>query len=166
MNIDCLDKYNNMKKIVLIGLMLVLALTSCKSKSNITSTDKNEMIKTEEPNMNLNDIWALQTLEGSDYSMKTIEKGVQIPTLEFHLKDMKYFGNDGCNSIFGAIENVTALGLVFGQGGGTRKFCVDDKVSPVFNKQMSLVRGYAIEKTILSLKDEHGNVLMTFRKVD
>jgi heat shock protein HslJ len=155
-----------MKKMVLIGLMLVLALTSCKSKSNITATEKNDMVNSEEPNVKLNDIWALQTIEGSDYSMKTIEKGVQIPILEFHLKDMKYFGNDGCNSIFGAIENVSALELVFGVGGGTRKFCVDDKVSPVFSKQMSLVRGYAIEKTILSLKDENGKVLMTFRKVD
>jgi len=119
-----------------------------------------------EPNANMNDIRALYAMEGSDFSPKEIKKGAKIPMLEFHLKEMRYAGNDGCNSIFGALDKVTGAELNFGQGGGTRMFCVDDEVSPVFNKNLGLVKGYKIEKTTLSLLDIDGKVLMTLRKID
>ncbi len=155
-----------MKNLILVCLTIVLGISACKSKAGMVKENTTTSKEESQPNINLNDIWALQTLDGSDYNMKEVKKGVKIPTLEFHLKDMRYAGNDGCNSIFGALDKVTASELQFGTGGATRMFCVDDEVSPIFNKSLGLVRSYKIEKTTLHLIDADGKTLMTFRKVD
>jgi heat shock protein HslJ len=155
-----------MKNLILLSLAMFLGLTSCKSRSVIVDDKATTVVCESKPNTILNDIWALQSMKGSDYNPKEAKKGVQIPTLEFHIKEMRYGGNDGCNSIFGAIDKLNSTELKFGTGGSTRKFCADDEISPVFIQNIKLVAEYKIEKTSLYLLDAEGKTLMTFRKVD
>ena len=148
-------------------MTLIMGFTSCKCKSKTVENETTAMIEEKTPsNIMINDIWALQSMEGSDYNPQKQTKGVKIPTLEFQVSEMRYGGNDGCNSIFGTIKTITTTELIFTNGGATRMFCAGDEVSPVFNKHMGEVAGYKIEKLTLSLLDASGNVLMTFKKVD
>ena len=148
-------------------MTLAMGLTSCKSKAEATVQQPVKMIEEKTPShIMINDIWALQSMEGSDYNPKDTGKGLQIPTLEFQVKEKRFGGNDGCNSVFGAIETLTLTELKLSGIGVTRKMCMDDVVSPVFHKNLGLVAKYKIEKTTLFLLDEKGNALMTFRKVD
>lgn len=156
-----------MKNIIWIGLMLAIAVASCKSKEKTVKENTEAMVpENASANLIINDIWALQSIKGIDYTAKNIEKGAQIPVLEFHIKEMRYGGNDACNSIFGAIDKINSSEIVFGTGGSTRMFCEDDEVSPIFKNNMTLVSNYKIEKTTLMLLDAKGAVLMTFRKID
>ncbi|HBL80582.1 MAG TPA: heat-shock protein HslJ, partial [Aequorivita sp.] len=67
------------------------------------STLKYSLVKVIEKNrdekMRLHDIWALKAINGEAIDRDNFQKQ---PVLEIHLNEMKIFGNDGCNTMFGA----------------------------------------------------------------
>lgn len=155
-----------MKTIILTLTIVAMTFSACKTKANATtSTIKTNNTEVSEPNINLNDIWALQSIEGNDYSMKTM-KGLKVPTIEINLAEKRYSGNDACNSIFGALDFITATTINFVHGGSTRMFCEDDKISTIYMEKLHSASTYKIEKSNLILMDENGKTVLTFRKVD
>ena len=141
----------NIYKVVTISL---LALISACSATELTNKD--DLVR-------LNDIWALETMQGE---LVAIDQGMQRPQLEIHLRDMKVIGNDGCNHFSGAITSLDDSEIIFGPMMGSRMFCQGMDMSNKFNSHINNVQSYLIKDLTLYLFDELGNELLSFRKID
>ncbi|MEH6448083.1 MAG: DUF4377 domain-containing protein [Oleispira sp.] len=119
--------------------------------------------KTIDAKLRLNDIWALEGIQGGAL---TFVEGQQRPRLEIQLRDMRLMGNDGCNGLFSSINYLDDEKITFGPIGGTRMFCHPMDIPDRFNQQLSKVTSYAIEGLTLRLLDSAGEELLKFRKVD
>ena len=85
--------------------------------------------KTSDAMLRLHDIWALETLDSKDIPSKLLKR----PTIEIFVKDKKVIGNDGCNSMSGAITKITENELVFDQLRGTKMACPNMDFSQKFS---------------------------------
>ncbi|WP_430972509.1 META domain-containing protein [Sunxiuqinia rutila] len=115
----------------------------------------------EKVNQNLNDIWALETMNGEQ-----VTDFEERPVLEIHLAEMRAVGTDGCNNFMGDIKKLDGKNLEFGVLAGTRKMCQNMTVSDQFGKSLQQVKGYQLVGLTLILTDEAGKELMKFKKVD
>lgn len=115
----------------------------------------------EQANLRLNDIWALETIDG-----KSVTDLENRPVLEINLTEMRAMGTDGCNNFMGGIKKVDGKNLEFGVLAGTRKMCQNMAIPDQFGKSMLQVKGYQLVGLNLILTDEAGNQLMKFKKVD
>ncbi|MGQ7868951.1 META domain-containing protein [Sunxiuqinia sp. sy24] len=115
----------------------------------------------EKVNQNLNDIWALETMNG-----ERVTDFEERPVLEIHLAEMRAVGTDGCNHFMGDIKKLDAKNLEFGVLAGTRKMCRTMTVPDQFGKSLQQVKGYQLVGLTLTLSDESGKELLKFKKVD
>lgn len=109
----------------------------------------------------LNDIWALKKIR-QQIPKKTSKQIV----LEFNIKDKKFYGNDGCNQIFGALKRVTNTQIKFGLIAGTQMACKNMDISYEYVKGLENVRFYKRENLHLYLLDENKKEIFKFLKVD
>lgn len=131
--------------------------------SSINYTLVRVLQKTFDAKLRLNDIWALEKMQGESI---ILDQAMQRPQLEIHLRDMKIIGNDGCNHFSGAIRSLDMGTIVFGPVASTRRFCQGMEVSNQFNDLMSRIQSYVIKDLNLYLSDEQGKELLSFRKID
>ena len=154
-------KGRHMKIYKLVTMSLLALITAC---SVIQSTDSgNQVEKKPDAKLRLNDIWALEKIQGKSISLVD---GMQRPQLEIHLRDMKVIGNDGCNHFSGAITSLDDSEIIFGPMMGSRMFCQGMDMSNKFNSHINNVQSYLIKDLTLYFFDELGNELLSFRKID
>lgn len=119
--------------------------------------------KERDPTTRLHDIWALESIDGRKFDQYNPEER---PTLEIKLSMGQVMGTDGCNNYKGKIEQVDDEILRLSPLVTTKKACQQMDLPELFHQQMEKVDGYSLDQLILTLKDQSGNNLMTFRKVD
>jgi len=131
------------------------------------STLKYSLVKVIEKNidkkMRLNDIWALKTIDGE---MIDNEKQQKQPVLEIHLNEMKIFGNDGCNNMFGSIESLDEKNIAFSAIGGTKMACPSMDLSSKYTSALGKTKTYKLDGLLLYFYDADGNEILKYQKVD
>ncbi|MDC8001735.1 DUF4377 domain-containing protein [Aequorivita todarodis] len=131
------------------------------------STLKYSLVKVIEKNldekMRLHDIWALKAMNGEAIDSDNFQKQ---PVLEIHLNEMKIFGNDGCNTMFGAIQELDDQNINFGAMGGTKMACPNMALSSEYTAALGKTKTYKLEGLQLYFYDADGNELLKFQKVD
>lgn len=147
-------------------LVLFTFLTSCSLHSSDPAVNSqseagldNEIFSTY---LRLHDIWALESIQGNSIGFEGIER----PSLELNLTEMKVMGTDGCNHFFGSIDRLDENDISFGPIAGTRKYCMPMTIPDLFNKQLGKVLSYEIQGLKLRLFDASGDELLGLKKVD
>ena len=138
----------------IIPLVVLLSCSAAKEKKPLENSSQNMNL--------LHHIWALQNME--EESLPT--DIAQVPTLEIFVEEKKVLGNDGCNSISGAIKTLSDTELIFGNLISTKKACPNMAFSSRYNSVLNQVTKYKIEKLNLILFSIEGKELLRFRKVD
>jgi heat shock protein HslJ len=115
--------------------------------------------------LRINDIWILRELEGNELRTTGIPAGNKRPYVEFHVRDQRYMGNDGCNSFRGNLEALGERELRLGPATGTRMSCSDMALPDAFLRLLARVDGYEIVERGLRLL-EGGSELLRFSKTD
>lgn len=77
-----------------------------------------------------------------------------------------YFGDTGCNTVRGSFTLSEGNGILFGKGASTMKACPDMEVELEIQKVLPRIRSFEIENGRLYLRDEGGQILMSFQAVD
>ncbi|GGF33254.1 META domain-containing protein [Echinicola rosea] len=107
----------------------------------------------------LNDIWALETLNGE----KLIKDGKN-PNLEFNLMENRFFGFGGCNRINGEIS-IKKQQIKFSKVATTEMACPNLKAEGIFMQHITdQSYNFKIDGLELTLRNDQ-NVLV-FRKID
>lgn len=119
--------------------------------------------KTADARLRLNDIWALESIQGE---ILVLDSDSPRPQLEIHLRDMRVIGNDGCNDFFTGIEALNSEEITFGPIAGTRKYCRGMNIPDRFNQQLNKVTAYKLKDLRLHFLDSEGEELLVFRKID
>lgn len=146
-----------------IFAMLTITLLSCGSAKEINETQTPpETVVDKEFNALINDIWVAETIFGLRFE----PNGNKMPQLEFQVKENRFGGNDGCNTLGGSLKKLDKENLVFGPVMATKMACIDMHVPQQFNQAISETRKYRIEKLRLYLMDVDGKDLMVLKKVD
>jgi heat shock protein HslJ len=115
----------------------------------------------ETTNLLLNDIWALESIEGEYYKAdSTVE---QQPMIEIHLKDERLHGNTGCNQLDGKV-NVDGSQIKFLDMITTEIYC-PGSIEQEFLRALGKVSNYKIEKMRLFLYEDETEKLV-FKKID
>lgn len=109
----------------------------------------------------LYDIWALESMNGIAIDPKNYMK--EIPRLELNTKDMKFFGNNGCNNINGKIEADNSS-IKFSEIASTRMMCPGNYESD-FMKALNSVTGWKVENMKLYLT-ANGTEVLVLKKID
>ena len=113
--------------------------------------------------MRLHDIWALKAINGEAIDRDNFQKQ---PVLEIHLNEMKIFGNDGCNTMFGAIQELDDQNINFGAMGGTKMACPNMALSSEYTAALGKAKTYKLDGLQLFFYDAEGNEVLKFQKVD
>lgn len=109
--------------------------------------------------------WELISILGTDIQISTVEEGIQAPGLDIQVDEMKYTGNDGCNSLMGGIIEVDDKLLAFGLAAGTRRMCKEMDLPDQFNRTLAQVKSYKIKNQMLKLYEENGKELMRIKSI-
>lgn len=128
--------------------ILSLLILSCTSSNETT-------------NVLINDIWALESIDGVTYSGD--ENLKQHPIIEIHLKDEKLIGNTGCNNMSGTVK-VDDNEISFSDIATTKMFC-PESIEQKFLIALGKVNNYKIEKMKLYLYEDQIE-MMVFTKID
>ncbi len=116
--------------------------------------------------LRLNDIWVLEALEGEGLRDSELTGINSRPILEIHVTQSRYMGNDGCNTLNGALQKLDDTRLAFGPAAGTDMACPDMDLPEQFQEALSRVRSYRLQNLNLTLLDENGLEILRFRKTD
>lgn len=122
--------------------------------------------KSPDPKFRIHDIWALEANNGETFEKPNENDGIQFPSIEINLTEMRIMGTDGCNNFFGPVKNIEDDELTFGTMGSTMKMCFNMDIPNKFNSAINKVSRYKIENLKLYLFDDSGAELLRFRKVD
>ncbi len=115
--------------------------------------------------LRINDIWILRELEGRELLETDIPAANKRPYIEFHVRDRRYMGNDGCNSFRGSLEALGERELRLGPAMGTKMSCPDMTLPALFLQLLARVDGYEIVERGLRLME--GDVeMLRFSKAD
>jgi heat shock protein HslJ len=134
------------------------------------STIKYKMVeileKQPDPVFAVHDIWVVQSIEGNQVQQPEKNSGLNMPSIEINLTEMKIMGTDGCNQFFGPIKNIEEEIIEFGPMGSTMKMCVNMDLPDKLNQAMGKVARYNRTGLYLTFFDSDGNELLQFKKVD
>lgn len=109
----------------------------------------------------IHDLWSAVRIEGYP-----INRMVTVPRLEVNTKEMKIYGNDGCNEYFGILLELTENNISFGNIGTTRKMCENMEIPNRYNNSLSKVHTYRFDKDLLILLNEDGEEILALMKID
>lgn len=93
--------------------------------------------------------------------VKRFDKAINIT---FDTQKKRFYGNDGCNKIFGNIEILNDKNLQFGMIASTKMACEDMDTPLHYTSLLGQTKNYKIEKNTLILLDGSQNVLLEFAK--
>lgn len=116
--------------------------------------------------MRLNDIWALKAIDGEMIDTAELSRMQKQPVLEINLTEMKIFGNDGCNSMFGNLESLDEKNIAFGAMGGTKMACPNMELSSKYTTALSKTKTYKLDGLQLFFYDAEGNEVLKYQKAD
>ena len=136
-----------MKEMKLMLLVLLVAVTGCKSSDNSLT-----LLRAKE--------WQLKSMTENG---KEVKNPQQIPTLVFSDSSAVY-GSAGCNRFFGNYE-MDGDKLKFSPLGATRMACPDLQLETEFFKALETVDTYSIKDGLLSLKSKD-KVVAVFNKAE
>lgn len=114
--------------------------------------------------LRLHDIWVLTTLEGRVVRPPDHGQSMQ-PYIEFHIRDNRYMGFDGCNTFTGSIDAVEQNNIRLGPALGTKIRCADMTVADAFLRLLSRSDTYRISGLTLTLLEGDAE-LLKFQKTD
>jgi heat shock protein HslJ len=143
-------------KIILFFFISAITLNTCENNSSEKIDNK----------IRLNDIWALKAIEDEMIDISELSGFQKQTVLEIHLKEMKIYGNDGCNNMFGSIESLDEKNIVFGAVGGTKMACPNMELSSKYNSVLVETKTYKLDDLNLYFYDADGNELLKYQKVD
>ena len=132
--------------------------------SSIKYTLVQELVKKSDQRLQLNDIWALEYMQGLEGEIAAAFS--KQPVLELHLNEMRFAGNDGCNQIMGTIHTIDSNILKLGPGMSTMMACPNMDNNHKYTSLLESVKTYKLEGLILSLLDENSNEVLRYKKVD
>lgn len=136
----------------LFPILLILILGSC-----CTTTPKGQNSEATPHHT-----WKLKSMEGEAFSGKEAEN---TPKLAIDFTEKKFYGDDGCNKIWGVVQTSSEGDFAFGDIASTRMACEDMKTPNRYTALLKKVRQYEITATTLLLKDEANNNILTYSKV-
>lgn len=113
----------------------------------------------------LNGKWEAISILNEPINLSDVEEGGKIPALEFMIEEMKFAGNDGCNNIFGPIDELGNETIEFGLVGSTMMFCAED-LDKNYKQEFDKVKRYKIEGNQLILLDSEGAELLRYTRVE
>lgn len=122
--------------------------------------------KKEDATLQLHDIWALETVHGTAVNKENFPKLSKQPVLELLITERRIAGNDGCNTIFGSIEDLDAEKIRFGKMGSTRMACLDMEIPSSFTAALLKTTSYKKEGLQLAFYNEENVKILNFKKVD
>ncbi|MBT8326131.1 MAG: DUF4377 domain-containing protein, partial [Bacteroidia bacterium] len=121
-----------------------------------------QLEKKNDTKFRIHDIWALDSIDGEKYKPSQAKH----PTIEINTVENRFFGNDGCNNMFGNLDTLTNDELRFGMIGSTMMACMNMVLPDNFKRKMELVKFYEIKGTKLFLQDKNKETCLVMRKVD
>ncbi len=121
--------------------------------------------KIRDPKLRINDIWVLREMEGCEILEEKLSGRLKRPYIEFHLRDSRYIGSDGCNIFTGSIEAIGDTELRLGPASSTKMYCEDMTIPDTFHRLLSRVDAYGFRERDLVLL-EGSAILLNFRKTD
>lgn len=113
----------------------------------------------------INDIWALEGMDGDTIDWKGDDVPRERPFIEVHLATNRVLGNDGCNTLRGSLAKIDDRNISFTPFMGTKMACKNSAMSATFVKNLGKVQEYQIENKQLILNGG-GQELLRFKKVD
>lgn len=116
--------------------------------------------------MRLNDIWALKAIDGEMIDATELSGMQKQPVLEINIIEMKIFGNDGCNSMFGNLESLDDKNIAFGPMGGTKMACPNMEFSSKYTTALSKTKTYKLDGLQLFFCDDEGNEVLKYQKAE
>lgn len=116
--------------------------------------------------MRINDIWALTAIDSDQTPVKSIVATQKHPVLEINISDMKFYGNDGCNSIQGSIKKLHESALEFSEISSTRMACPNMQLPLHFLQALENTKSFKIQELELTLYSKENKELLRFKKVD
>lgn len=143
-------------KSFLFYCFLIIAFNSCNMNKTVPQDQLN----------NLHDIYVLTAIASDGLPIEFNLNELRKPTLELNITEMKMFGNDGCNDIFSAIENLDSTSISFGMIAGTKMFCPNMELPNAYTRALRTVRSYGRKDLSLIFFDENSKETLRFRKVD
>ena len=138
----------------IIKFGIIIIAVACKANQPVMSSTTNNAAA-------LNDIWALEEIEGK--AVTASDFGREIPVLEFHQDKGNVIGNTGCNSLGGTYK-IEGSKITFGPMITTKMACPGDGEQR-FLTALNSVNGFRIENLKLYLLNGEAEVLQ-FKKVD
>lgn len=117
--------------------------------------------KMPDPLFLLNDIWAVQTIEGRPYASEQVNPLY----LELQIARRQFMGNDGCNQIRGTIEGLIGEEIRFSIPAKEAQDCQEEGTSSAFLNALSRVNRYKRNGLILQLLNDDTE-LLKLKKVD
>ncbi len=139
----------------------ILTLSNPNGVLLVYEKEPNESGSNSDDSYRLHDIWVLENIGGKVVGPNDFMK--EMPRLEIKVEEKKYFGNTGCNNMFGEIE-INGDNLKFGPAATTRMMCPGD-YEQHFLRALTLASKWKVENMKLYLY-EGDNELMILKKVD
>ena len=130
--------------------------------SSIKYTLVKQLEKKNDTKFAIHDIWVLDSMDGIDYQHAQFKH----PTIEINTIENRFFGNDGCNNMFGGIDTLTHNELRFGMIGSTLMACDDMTLSDTFRQKMEEVKFYEVIDSKLYLLNGNKETQLVLKKVD
>ncbi len=104
-------------------------------------------------------------MAGREVQEEELSGRLKRPYIEFHLRDSRYMGTDGCNNFRGSIESIGDSTLRLGPAMSTKMYCEDMTIPDAFHRLLSRVDAYEVKDGNLVLL-EGDTALLNFRKTD
>lgn len=127
--------------------------------SSIRYTLVKEINKVKDERNALQGEWILTTMNGGP-----INRMVRLPTLNIDLNRLRISGNGGCNTYFGQVANIGQNSISLGEIGATLMACVEENIETEYFNVLSQVNSYSVNDNELSLKNNEGEVILTYIK--
>jgi heat shock protein HslJ len=144
-----------MKYVLSLSLVLCLLLFNCKSQ------DAKQKSANQFETPLLETTWVLTKLNKDLVNLASPE--LEQPFIKLTAKDNGVGGNGGCNTYGGTFTLKENQHIEFSQLLATMRYCDDNGIERVFMGNLQKASSYTITNNILTLKDENGYILVTFR---
>lgn len=146
-----------MKYVLSLSIFACIFLYNCKPQQ---ATQKLP-IKTETTLVGTK--WILTKLNGDVLNLDNSE--LEQPYIKLTTKDNSIGGTGGCNSFGGTFALNDNQTIAFSQMLATMRYCEDSGIEKMFMSNLQKATSYVIDNDELTLKDENGYVLITFKPV-
>lgn len=139
-------------------MFILLMITSSCKISNAPIEEKPEVAVDK---MELNQRWELTEINSTTYESNTTSKAIE---LLVNVLEKKFSGNDGCNQIFGDLDQMDNQNITFGMIGSTRMACQKMELSGIYTQLLKKTVSYSITGLELHLFEDSGEVILKFRQ--